>query len=162
MLQVRKIQGGKTRTGEGLISTQRDGTDPGTLSIPFGGQLVAVPPSCHPLCPLPDPPRAVSVSTFLENRDGHGAIVLCTAQSHPPSWLALHHHGHLVATSLSPAVTPGVRAIPSHNALRVELVALGTGAGGRYVCVATNALGNATASADFDVRSEWGRTPWKS
>ncbi|NXU04232.1 SN protein, partial [Buphagus erythrorhynchus] len=108
---------------------------------------------CHPRCPLPDPPRAVSVSTFLENRDGHRAIVLCTAESHPPSWLALHHHGHLLATSLSPAVTPGVRAIPSHNALRVELVALGTGAGGRYVCVATNALGNATASADFDVHT---------
>ncbi|NXR18875.1 SN protein, partial [Cinclus mexicanus] len=108
---------------------------------------------CHPPCPLPDPPRAVSVSTFLENRNGRGAIVLCTAESHPPSWLALHHHGHLLATSLSPAVTPGVRAIPSHNALRVELAATGTGAGGRYVCVATNALGNATASADFDVHT---------
>ncbi|XP_053832746.1 LOW QUALITY PROTEIN: sialoadhesin [Vidua macroura] len=99
------------------------------------------------------PPRAVSVSTFLENQKGRGAIVLCTAQSHPPSSLALHHHGHLLATSLSPAVTPGVRATPSHNALRVELAALGTGAGGRYVCVATNALGNATASADFDVHT---------
>ncbi|NWR26169.1 SN protein, partial [Emberiza fucata] len=106
---------------------------------------------CHPRCPLTDPPRAVSVSTFLENQNGHGAIVLCTAQSHPPSSLALLHHGHLLATSLSPAATPGVRATPSHNALRVELVALGTAAGGRYVCVATNALGNATASADFDV-----------
>ncbi|XP_068045255.1 sialoadhesin isoform X1 [Anomalospiza imberbis] len=99
------------------------------------------------------PPRAVSVSTFLENQKGRGAIVLCTAQSHPPSSLALYHHGHLLATSLSPAVTPGVRATPSHNALRVELVAMGTGAGGRYVCVATNALGNATASADFDVHT---------
>ncbi|NXL24047.1 SN protein, partial [Setophaga kirtlandii] len=108
---------------------------------------------CHPRCPLTDPPRAVSVSTFLENQNGHGAIVLCTAQSHPPSSLALLHHGHLLATSLSPAVTPGVRATPSHNALRVELVALGTAAGGRYVCVATNALGNATASADFDVHT---------
>lgn len=107
--------------------------------------------------PFPDPPRAVSVSTFLENRSGRGAIVLCTAESHPPSRLALHHHGHLLATSLSPAVTPGVRAVPSHNALRVELVAAGTGTGGRYVCVATNALGNATASADLDVHSEWGR-----
>ncbi|NWX53373.1 SN protein, partial [Promerops cafer] len=108
---------------------------------------------CHPPCPLTDPPRAVSVSTFLENQNERGAIVLCTAESHPPSSLALHHHGHLLATSLSPAVTPGVRAIPSHNALRVELVAVGTGAGGRYVCVATNALGNATASADLDVRT---------
>ncbi|XP_039579965.1 sialoadhesin [Passer montanus] len=99
------------------------------------------------------PPRAVSVSTFLESQHGRGAIVLCTAQSHPPSRLALHHHGHLLATSLSPAATPGVRATPSHNALRVELVAVGTAAGGRYVCVATNALGNATASADFDVHT---------
>ncbi|NWZ14643.1 SN protein, partial [Agelaius phoeniceus] len=111
------------------------------------------PAPCHPRCPLTDPPRAVSVSTFLENQNGHGAIVLCTAQSHPPSSLALLHHGHLLATSLSPAATPGVRATPSHNALRVELAALGTGAGGRYVCVATNALGNATASADFDVHT---------
>ncbi|XP_033369795.1 sialoadhesin [Parus major] len=99
------------------------------------------------------PPRAVSVSTFLENRDGRGAIVLCTAESHPPSWLALHHRGHLLATSLSPAATPGLRAVPSHNALRLELVAMGTAAGGRYVCVATNALGNATASADLDVHT---------
>ncbi|NXE02853.1 SN protein, partial [Chaetorhynchus papuensis] len=108
---------------------------------------------CHPPCPLADPPRAVSVSTFLENRSGRGAMVLCTADSRPPSSLALYHQGHLLATSLSPAVTPGVRAIPSHNALRVELVAVGTAAGGRYLCVATNALGNGTASADFDVHS---------
>ncbi|NXB83653.1 SN protein, partial [Vidua chalybeata] len=109
--------------------------------------------SCHLRKGKGNPPRAVSVSTFLENQKGRGAIVLCTAQSHPPSSLALHHHGHLLATSLSPAVTPGVRATPSHNALRVELAALGAGAGGRYVCVATNALGNATASADFDVHT---------
>ncbi|NXM41651.1 SN protein, partial [Gymnorhina tibicen] len=107
----------------------------------------------HPPCPLADAPRAVSMSTFLENRSGRGAIVLCTADSHPPSSLALYHHGHLLATSLSPAATPGVRAVPSHNALRVELVAVGTGAGGRYLCVATNALGNATASADLDVHT---------
>lgn len=96
------------------------------------------------------------MSTFLESPEGRGAIVLCTARSHPPSWLALRHRGHLLATSLSPAVTPELRAVPSHNALRVELVALGTAAGGRYVCVATNALGNATASADLDVHGEWG------
>ncbi|NXF27314.1 SN protein, partial [Rhodinocichla rosea] len=139
---------------------------------PSGGYPTPCLSHCHPRCPLTDPPRAVSVSTFLENQNGHGAIVLCTAQSHPPSSLALLHHGHLLATrshppsslallhhghllatSLSPAVTPGVRATPSHNALRVELVAAGTGAGGRYVCVATNALGNATASADFDVHT---------
>ncbi|NWV79244.1 SN protein, partial [Dasyornis broadbenti] len=116
------------------------------------GLFHAVSHGPHP-CPRPDPPRAVSVSTFLENRSGRGAMVLCTADSPPPSSLALYHRGHLLATSLSPAVTPGLRATPSHNALRVELVALGTGAGGRYLCVASNALGNATASADFDVHT---------
>ncbi|NWU29293.1 SN protein, partial [Dyaphorophyia castanea] len=130
--------------------------------VPPGSQLGAVPQPaslCHPRCPLADPPRAVSVSTFLENRSGRGAIVLCAADSHPPSSLALYHRGHLLATSLSPAVTPGLRAVPSHNALRLELVALGTGAGGRYLCVATNALGNATASADLDVHRWWHRDP---
>ncbi|NXO46612.1 SN protein, partial [Locustella ochotensis] len=137
-------------------ATSRDGTAPGTPQMAFGGQLGGCPTPCPTATlpvPFPDPPRAVSVSTFLENREGRGAIVLCTAESHPPSRLALHHRGHLLATSLSPAVTPGLRAIPSHNALRLELAALGTAAGGRYVCVATNALGNATASADLDVHT---------
>ncbi|NWR39703.1 SN protein, partial [Tachuris rubrigastra] len=110
---------------------------------------------CHDLltphlCP-PDPPRDVSVSTFLENRSGRAGIVLCRADSHPPSSLALLHQGRLLASSLATPTIPGVRVTPSHNALRVELGALGPGAAGRYLCVATNALGNATASAHFDV-----------
>ncbi|NXU35025.1 SN protein, partial [Drymodes brunneopygia] len=142
----------------GSYQCQASGTWGTATSVPVSLSVLCewtVPPRVPlpPSCPLPDPPRAVTVSTFLENRSGRGAIVLCTAESHPPSSLALHHHGHLLATSLSPAVTPGVRAVPSHNALRVELVAEGTEAGGRYVCVATNALGNATASADLDVHT---------
>ncbi|NXE99074.1 SN protein, partial [Menura novaehollandiae] len=108
---------------------------------------------CHPLSPPADPPRDVSVSTFLENRSGRVGIVLCTADSHPPSSLALHHRGRLLATSRVPPAVPGLRATPSHNALRLELGAVGPGAAGRYLCVATNALGNATAGADFDVHT---------
>ncbi|NXY15499.1 SN protein, partial [Atrichornis clamosus] len=117
-------------------------------------QLEDVPrhvPRPHSLSPGTDPPRDVSVSTFLENRSGRAGIVLCTADSHPPSSLALHHRGRLLAASRAPAAAPGLRATPSHNALRLELGAVGPGAAGRYLCVATNALGNATASADFDV-----------
>ncbi|XP_027488391.1 sialoadhesin-like, partial [Corapipo altera] len=99
------------------------------------------------------PPRDVSVSTFLENRGGRAGIVLCRVDSHPPSSLALLHQGRLLASSPAPAATPGVRGAPSHNSLRVELGALGPGAAGRYLCVATNALGNATASAHFDVNT---------
>ncbi|NXF73180.1 SN protein, partial [Sclerurus mexicanus] len=103
--------------------------------------------------PAPDPPRDVSVSTFLENHSGRVGIVLCTADSHPPSTMALLHQGQLLASSLSRPAIPGVRVAPSHNALQVELGALGPGAAGQYLCVATNPMGNATASAHFDVNT---------
>ncbi|NXB67325.1 SN protein, partial [Struthidea cinerea] len=148
----------------GSYQCQASGTWGTATSVPLSLSVLCECPPASPSMAKPRtrrvsparvtyPPRAVSVSTFLENRSGRGAIVLCTADSRPPASLALYHHGHLLATSLSPAVTPGVRAVPSHNALRVELVAVGTGAGGRYLCVATNALGNGTASADFDVHT---------
>ncbi|NXK86615.1 SN protein, partial [Formicarius rufipectus] len=107
----------------------------------------------HVGCPQHNPPRDVSISTFLENRSGRVGIVLCTADSHPPSTMALLHQGQLLASSLAPPAIPGVRVAPSHNALRVELGVLGAGAAGRYLCVATNPLGNATASAHFDVNT---------
>ena len=113
---------------------------------------------CQPHLPPPDPPRDVSISTFLENRSGRVGIVLCTADSHPASTIALYHHGHLLASSLAPATTPGVRSTPSHNSLRVELGAVGPQDSGEYTCMAGHPLGNATASAYFNVHSEWSWT----
>lgn len=102
----------------------------------------------------------MAVSTFLENLSGRVGIVLCVADSHPPAALALYRRSHLLASSLATASTPGLRAAASLNALRLEIAALGPEDAGEYSCVATNPLGNATASAYFDTRSEWGRTPW--
>ncbi|KAM6206136.1 sialoadhesin [Sarcoramphus papa] len=99
------------------------------------------------------PPRDISISTFLENRSGRVGIVLCTADSHPASTIALYRHGRLLASSLASATVPGVRASPSHNTLRVELGAVGPEDSGEYTCVAGNPLGNATAGAYFDVRT---------
>lgn len=106
-----------------------------------------------------DAPRAVAVSTFLENLGGCVGIVLCVADSHPPAALALYRRGHLLASSLATASTPGLRAAASRNALRLEIAALGPEDAAEYSCVATNPLGNATASAYFDTRSEWGPDP---
>ncbi|NXK18430.1 SN protein, partial [Arenaria interpres] len=100
-----------------------------------------------------DSPRDVSISTFLENRNGRVGIVLCTADSHPASTISLYRRGRLLASSLAPATMPGVRASPSHNTLRVELGAMGQEDSGEYTCVASNPLGNATASAYFDVHT---------
>ncbi|NXN48976.1 SN protein, partial [Rynchops niger] len=130
---------------------------------PMGTGWGTEPPTCwlHPAqhqthpphLPHADPPRDVSLSTFLENRSGRVGIVLCTADSHPASTIALYRRGQLLASSLAPATTPGVRISPSHNALRVELGAVGPEDSGEYTCVAGNPLGNATAGAYFDAHT---------
>ncbi|XP_065518893.1 sialoadhesin isoform X3 [Lathamus discolor] len=99
------------------------------------------------------PPRDVSISTLLENRSGRLGLVQCTAESHPPASMALYRRGRLLAASGAAAAAPGLRALPSHNALRLQLSEVGLEAAGEYVCVASNALGNATATARFDVHT---------
>lgn len=113
----------------------------------------------QPCLPHADPPRDVSVSTFLENHNGQVGIVLCTADSHPASTITLYRRGQLLASSLAPVTTPGVHASPSHNTLRVDLGAVGPEDSGEYTCVAGNPMGNATAGAYFNVHSEWGCPP---
>ncbi|XP_057266333.1 sialoadhesin isoform X2 [Pezoporus wallicus] len=99
------------------------------------------------------PPRDVSISTLLENRSGRLGLVQCTAESHPPASMALYRRGQLLAASGTAPAAPGLRALASHNALRLLLSELGLEAAGEYVCVASNALGNATATASFDVNT---------
>ncbi|NXP16004.1 SN protein, partial [Thinocorus orbignyianus] len=100
-----------------------------------------------------DPPQDVSINTFLENRNGQVGVVLCMADSHPVSTIALYRRGQFLASSLAPATVVGVRASPSRNALQVELRAMGPEDSGEYTCVASNPLGNATAGAYFDVHT---------
>ncbi|NXJ68778.1 SN protein, partial [Rostratula benghalensis] len=100
-----------------------------------------------------DPPRDVSINTFLENRNGRMGIVLCTADSHPVSTIALYCRGRFLASSLAPATVLGVRVSPFHNTLQVELGAMELEDSGEYTCVASNPLGNATAGAYFDVHT---------
>uniref|UniRef100_A0A8C4VAU8 Sialic acid binding Ig like lectin 1 n=1 Tax=Falco tinnunculus TaxID=100819 RepID=A0A8C4VAU8_FALTI len=140
-----------------LVLTHVSSADTGTYhcrASGMRGSATSAPLSLRVLYP----PRDVSISTFLENRSGRVGIVLCTADSHPASTIALYHHGHLLASSLAPATTPGVRSTPSHNSLRVELGAVGPQDSGEYTCMAGHPLGNATASAYFNVHSEWGWT----
>ncbi|NXI44468.1 SN protein, partial [Galbula dea] len=118
-------------------ATRQDGVQPSIPPVPS-------PWSCYP-------PRDVSISTFLENRSGRVGIILCTANSHPASTITLYHHGQLLASSLAPATVSGVHVSTSHNTLRVELGAVGQEDSGEYLCMVGNPLGNATASAYFNV-----------
>ncbi|NWW49757.1 SN protein, partial [Pedionomus torquatus] len=115
--------------------------------------LCECPPALQPHLSHTDPPRDVSINTFLENRNGQVGIVLCMADSHPVSTIALYCRGRFLASSLAPATAGGVRAFPSHNALQVELRAMGPEDSGEYTCVASNPLGNATAGAYFSVHT---------
>ncbi|NXN91755.1 SN protein, partial [Rhinopomastus cyanomelas] len=168
----RWLQDGLART---LILTRVSSADTGSYHCQASGtqgSVTSVPLNLNVLCECPlapwgqamgqdgdrplllhvDPPRDVSISTFLENRNGRVGIILCATDSHPMSTITLYHHGHLLASSLAPAATSqGVLASPSHNRLRVELGAVGPGVSGEYICMASNPLGNATASAYFDV-----------
>ncbi|NWY51018.1 SN protein, partial [Chionis minor] len=126
-----------------------------TLSFSVLCECPPSPAMAHhqPHLPHADPPRDVTISTFLENRSGRVGIVLCTANSHPASTITLYRRGQLLASSLAPATAPGVRISPSHNTLRVELGAVGLEDSGEYTCVVGNPLGNATASAYFNVHT---------
>ncbi|NXG39479.1 SN protein, partial [Dromaius novaehollandiae] len=107
-----------------------------------------------PRLPHADPPRSVSVLTFLETRSGRVGVVVCTADSRPPAALALYRRGLLLASSRGPpAAGQHLRAVASHNALRLELGALGPEDAAEYTCVAANAAGNATATSYFNTRT---------
>ncbi|NXW89644.1 SN protein, partial [Alopecoenas beccarii] len=160
-----------TSTDSGSYHCRASGTRGSVTSAPLSLSVLCECPQCHRDLPwqasvpawvgvphhVPpaDAPRDVSISTFLENRSGRVGIVLCSADSHPPATITLYHRGRLLATSLatSLATAPGGRVTPSHNSLRLELGAVGAQDSGDYTCVATNPLGNATASAHFDVRT---------
>ncbi|NXI72074.1 SN protein, partial [Anseranas semipalmata] len=146
----------------GFYHCQASGVRGSAASAPLSlSVLCECPPGPGPCTTTPrqppplraDAPRDVSVSTFLENRSGRAGIVLCVADSHPPAALALYRRGRLLASSLATASAPGLRAASSRNALRLELGAVGPEDSAEYTCVASNALGNATASAYFDSRT---------
>lgn len=99
------------------------------------------------------PPRDVSLTTFLDNREGRWGAVLCTASSRPPAALSLFRRGLLVASSLGPHGAPGLRVAASPNALRVDMGALRRGDAAEFRCTARNALGNASATAYFETRT---------
>ena len=135
------------------------------LSSPLPSLFALLYPHPTPRPPLPtaapptravpaDPPRDVTLTTFLDNREGRWGAVLCTASSRPPAALSLFRRGLLVASSLGPHGAPGLRVAASPNALRVDMGALRRGDAAEFRCTARNALGNASATAYFETRSE--------
>ncbi|KAM5245845.1 sialoadhesin [Ctenodactylus gundi] len=112
------------------------------------------------------PPRH---PTFTANLDldapGAGAIrqgiLLCRVDSDPPAHLRVLHRGHVVATSLPSECGCGAcggcsqrtKVTTAPNLLRVEIHNPVLEDEGVYLCEASNALGNASASATFNAQA---------
>ncbi|XP_059577388.1 sialoadhesin [Alligator mississippiensis] len=100
-------------------------------------------------------PKNLVVSAFLDNQSGKVGIIRCTADSNPRAELALYKEKKLLASTYAhrSAISPKTSVFPSYNTLRVEIKDLVSEDSAEYVCVASNALGNATASSYFSART---------
>nr|XP_056711736.1 sialoadhesin [Euleptes europaea] len=96
-------------------------------------------------------PRTPSLSAFLDNERGRVGIIRCQVDSHPQSELALYKEGSLLARTQGSRSAAAQRfgTFQSYNSLRVEIRDLVAEDSGRYVCLASNAFGNATSALDF-------------
>lgn len=87
---------------------------------------------------------------------------MCSVRSDPPAQLRLLHRKRLVASTLQgpeePASSdPRLHVTVSTNELHLEIHSAGLEDDGTYTCEATNTLGQASATADFDAQGQCGR-----
>uniref|UniRef100_A0A8B9PQ65 Sialic acid binding Ig like lectin 1 n=1 Tax=Apteryx owenii TaxID=8824 RepID=A0A8B9PQ65_APTOW len=97
------------------------------------------------------PPREPVLTSFLETSEGQLGILQCTVDSNPPAKLALFKGDVLVASTAQPqpAAPPQLSASSSLNSLRVKIHAVVMEDEGEYVCLASNAYGNASTAGNF-------------
>lgn len=87
--------------------------------------------------------------------------MVCSAQSDPPAQLRLFHRNRLVASTLQgpeelAGSNPRLHVTVSPNELRLEIRFTELEDDGTYTCEATNTLGQASATADFDAQGQCG------
>nr|XP_048702402.1 sialoadhesin [Caretta caretta]XP_048702403.1 sialoadhesin [Caretta caretta] len=100
-------------------------------------------------------PRNPSMNAFLENRNARVGLIRCTAESNPQAELALYREDKLVASTRGPrsAASQRVSVFPSYNTLRVEIWDVTSADSAEYTCMASNALGNVTATSYFSAQT---------
>ena len=123
--------------------------------------------SAHTLL-SPDAPRRPTFTAQLDPDTagaGQRGLLLCRVDSDPPAQLRLFHRGHVVASSLPSggscsacgSCSPRTKVTRAPNLLRVEIQDPVLEDEGMYLCEASNVLGNASASANFNAQGEAGQ-----
>ncbi|XP_023574391.1 sialoadhesin isoform X2 [Octodon degus] len=121
------------------------------VQAPGSATSLAAPVSLH----VSYSPRQVTLTTLMDTGPGRLGLILCRVDSDPPAQLQLLHRDRLVASTLQAVgETAGrdarLQVTVTPNALRVEIHNTVLEDEGIYTCEATNTLGRASASADFD------------
>ncbi|KAB0391082.1 hypothetical protein E2I00_008962, partial [Balaenoptera physalus] len=116
---------------------------------------LAVPVSLHVSC------KHFHLATLIPLMDtgpGRLGLLLCRVNSNPPAQLRLLHGDLLVASTLQgvgelAGSSPRLQVAVAPNTLRLEIHNAVLEDEGVYTCEATNALGQASASATFDAQA---------
>nr|XP_012610711.1 sialoadhesin isoform X2 [Microcebus murinus] len=103
-------------------------------------------------------PRQATLTALMDTGPGRLGLLLCRVDSDPPAQLWLSHGDHLVASTLQgvgelAGSSPRLQAAVAPNTLRLEIHKAVLEDEGVYTCEATNTLGNASASADFNAQA---------
>lgn len=111
--------------------------------------------------PCVDAPRQATLTTLMDTGPGRLGLLLCRVNSDPPAQLRLLHGDRLVASTLQgvgelAGSSPRLQVAVAPNTLRLEIHNAVLEDEGIYTCEATNALGQALASATFDAQGQNG------
>ncbi|XP_004840788.1 sialoadhesin isoform X1 [Heterocephalus glaber] len=103
-------------------------------------------------------PQQATLTTLMDMGPGRLGLILCHVDSDPPAQLRLLHGDHLVASTLQAVGEDAgsdarLRVSMTPNTLRLEIHNTVLEDEGVYTCEATNTLGQASASADFDAQA---------
>ncbi|KAM9682127.1 sialoadhesin isoform 3-T3 [Dama dama] len=103
-------------------------------------------------------PRQATLTTLMDTGPGRLGLLLCRVKSDPPAQLRLLHGDRLVTSTLQGggelvASSPRLQVAVAPNTLRLEIRNAVLEDEGVYTCEATNALGQASASATFDAQA---------
>lgn len=103
-------------------------------------------------------PRQASLTTLMDTGPGRLGLLLCRVNSDPPAQLQLLHGAHAVASTLRGVEelagrSPRLQVAVAPNTLRLEIHNTMLEDEGVYACEATNTLGQASASANFDTQA---------